>query len=186
MYVCMHVCTYACTVKAGKLKDGLPRLVHGARHLPTLSLAVYVTFVPSSCLPTLVHKMQSRRYCRIQKHAQHFCFKRWRDSETAAGTAESLSTKYWQFQDPPYCIQNHAQNASPQVLAGFSGIAFPQVLAVPKHSHNHAHDAFPQLLAGVRNGPGHGGIAFTSYNTGISRTHRTASRTTPKMLCPKY
>ena len=29
------------------------------------------------------------------------------------------------------------------------GIAFPQVLAVPKRSHNHAHNAFPQVLAAV-------------------------------------
>ena len=28
-------------------------------------------------------------------------------------------------------------------------IAFPQVLAVPKRSHNHVHNAFPQVLAGV-------------------------------------
>ena len=47
------------------------------------------------------------------------CSKYWRDSETVGGTAEAPRNKYWQFQDPPYCIQDHTQNAMHQVPAGF-------------------------------------------------------------------
>ena len=41
------------------------------------------------------------------------------------------------FQNPPYCIQSHAENALPRVLTGFRpnqrhrGNAFPEALAVP-------------------------------------------------------
>ena len=55
----------------------------------------------------------------------------------AGVTAESHSPKYGHFHNPPYCIQNHAENASPQVLTEFrinqrhGGIGFRNVLAVP-------------------------------------------------------
>ena len=40
-------------------------------------------------------------------------------SQTVEGTAESRSPKYGHIQNPPYCIQNHTENALPQVLTGF-------------------------------------------------------------------
>ena len=118
-----------------------------------------------SCFPTLVHKMPSCRYCRIQKHAQHFCFKRlarFRNSRGHRGIA------FDQVLAVPGPTVLHSE-PRPKCLAPSTGgiqHRFLLVLAVPKHSHNHAHNAFPQLLTGVRNSPGHGGIAFTSYKHG--------------------
>ena len=61
-------------------------------------------------------------------------------SQTVEGTAESLSPKCGHFQNPLYCIQNHAENALPKVLTGFrtnrrrGGIAFPQTtMLCPKY-----------------------------------------------------
>ena len=80
------------------------------------------------------------------------------------GTAESLSPKYWQFQDSPDCIQNHAQIALPQVLAG--GIQNTAESLPPKYWQLlNAVITCPQCVSpstgGSQNSSGHGGIAFT-------------------------
>ena len=63
-------------------------------------------------------------------------------SQTVEGTAESLSPKYGHFQNTPCCIQNHAENALPQVLTGFRTNR-RRVLAVPGPTVK----VFPQVLA---------------------------------------
>ena len=192
----MHFEYLGFTVKARKLEDGLPRLAHGARHLPTLSLAVYASFLPSFMssnfgsqnvfLQVLPHSETCPTFwlqvlARFRNSRGHrgraftqapavpgptvtallqvlagFSTRRNRfppstgssenaiiampamrfpstgRSQTVDGTAESRSPKYGHIQNPPYCIQNHAENALPQVLTGFrnnqrhGGIAFPQ------------------------------------------------------------
>ena len=120
-------------VNSGKLEDALPRLAHGTRHLPTLSLAVYV-----SCLPSFVFSNfgAQNAFLRVLPHSET------RPTFFAPGTGEIPKQS------------GHRGVAFTQVLTGPGPTVLhsepgPQVLAVPKRSHNHVHNAFPQVLAGV-------------------------------------
>ena len=87
-------------------------------------------------------------------------------SQTVEGTAEWLSPKYGHFQNPPYCIQNHTENALPQVLTGFrtnrrrGGITFPQTtMLCPKYWRD------SESIQGM-------GESIFPQSTGGSWTHR--------------
>ena len=145
-------------VNSGKLEDGLPRLAHGATHLPTLSLAVYV-----SCLPSFVSSNfgAQNAFLRVLPHSETpptFFAPGTGEIPKQSGhrgiaftqvlTGPGLTVLH--SEPRPKClapstggIQNAAEPLSPAELLS------PQVLAVPKRSHNHVHNAFPQVLEGV-------------------------------------
>ena len=152
--------------------------------------------------------MLSCRYCRIQKHAQHCLLQvlaRFRNSRGHRGRA---------FTQVP-AVPGPTVTALPQVLDG--GIAFPdriavpQVLAVPKRSHSHAHNSFPQYwqesdsrtkarrnrfhpsnYGHFQNPPyciqNHAENALPQVLTGFRTNRRRGGIAFPQttMLCPKY
>ena len=172
-------------------------------------------FFQVSCLPTLVHKMFSCRYCRIQKHAQHFCSKYWRDSETVGGSrthrnrlapstggiqytaesfprTESLSPKYWQFRN---------------AIIAMPAMRFPSTSKPRRNRFHPSTGIFRSVLMGsnsealrVREKNGHfqnppyciqnPENALPQVLTGFRNNQRHGGiafpQTTPTMLCPKY
>ena len=144
------------TVKARKWEDGLPRLAHGARHLPKLSLAVYVSFLPSFMssnfgaqnvfLQVLPHS-ETRPTFLLQVLA------RVRNSRGHRGRA---------FTQAP-AVPGPTVTALPQVLAGFSTRRnrFPGRNRFPPSTGSSEMQSWPcpQCVTPVRRR--HGGIAFT-------------------------
>ena len=100
-------------------------------------------------------------------------------SQTVEGTAESRSPKYGHIQNPPYCIQNHAENCfAPssnriQKQSTARGNRFPP---------NHTHNALAQVLAGFRINQWHGGIAFPQVLAVLGPTGKVFSSSTGAQL----
>ena len=174
------------TVKAGKLEDGLPRLAHGARHLPTLSLAVYVTFVPNFMFSNF--------------GAQNVVLQVLPHSETRP---TFLLHALGEIQKQPGAPRNRFRSSTGSSRTHRTAFRTTPKMPCPKYWRDSASLSrkYWQYLNTVITMPT---MRFPNYwresetvlgtaeslspliNTGISRFHRTASRTTPKMLCPKY
>ena len=108
------------------------------------------------------------------------CSKYWRDSETVGGTADELSPKYWHFQDPP-------QPRCPKYWTAES--LSPTESLSPKYwQFRNAVIAMPTMRFSStgRSQTVEGTAESLSPKYGHFQNHRTASRTTPRMPCPKY